>query len=423
MKNAQSQIKLTPLAQNLQRLCLIRTFVFSVLLVLVAGSYWYWHYPLNYTVLFATIAIAAFFTVLSFVRLRIFWPITDIELFIQLILDITLISVLIYYSGGASNPFVSYYLVPLTISAATLPWRYTWFIAIISLCCYTLMLFHYMPLDVLAPHHHTSDFNPHLIGMWFTFTVSALLITYFVVKMARSLRAREKALNAAHENNMRNEQIIGIATLAAGTAHKLGTPLSTMAVLLTEIKKRFQNDKEVLDNIGLLKNQLAICKNTLQELSQTAEIHTGENTKKSLAANICIRNLIDEWRIIRPDAIFSCDIPDDGNVPNIYIDTCLEHAIQNLLNNAADTDSRSIEISLDWNEHEIVLKIRDFGPGISLATAEHIGKPFFSTKKKGLGLGLFLSHATVNRYGGSLSLYNHEQGGTLTELTLPTART
>ncbi len=423
MNTTSQRSSLTPLALNLQRLCLIRAFVFFLLLALAIYAYLYLPLSLNYTAIFATASSAVIITSLTLARLRRHWPITDLEFFAQLLLDILFLSVLIYHAGGASNPFVSYYLVPLTISAATLPWRFTWSIAIASLGCYTLMLFYYVPLDILAPHHqHESGFNLHLVGMWFTFAVSAFLITYFVVKMARSLRTREQALSKANENNLRNEQIIGIATLAAGTAHKLGTPLSTMAILLTELKQRFTRDKELSENFDLLKDQLAICKSTLTELLQTAEIYKGDKSNKSQEADTYIRNLINEWRIVRPDADFSFTISGSTAIPRIYTDVCLEHAIQNLLNNAADADSRSIEIDISWDSQNVVLKIKDYGSGISLVDAEQIGKPFFTTKMKGLGLGLFLSHATVNRYGGTLSLYNHEQGGTLAELTLPIAK-
>lgn len=413
--------KLSPLAQNLQQLCLIRIFVLILLLAVALYSALILHLPLYYGVIFTTSGIALIFTLAVLFRLRTNRPVSDIEMFAHLLLDVLVLSILIYNSGGAGNPFVSYYLVPLSISAATLPWRYTWSVAIISIACYSLMLFHYIPLDILAPHQHLSSFNPHLIGMWFTFAVSALLITYFVVKMAQTLRKREKILQEVYENNVRNEQIIGIATLAAGTAHKLGTPLATMAVLLTELKQQYGDNKELVHDINLLKGQLGICKNTLHELTETAQIHKDTGKKTLRPVNECISELVKKWSVIRPEAEYNCDIPENHYAPCIEIDACLEHAIQNLLNNAADANPKSIEIRLRWNRNGILLKIRDYGPGIPLENAEEIGNPFFSTKK-GLGLGLFLSHSTVKRYGGSISLYNHDQGGTQAEVTLPIIR-
>ncbi|MNC64461.1 Sporulation kinase A [compost metagenome] len=97
----------------------------------------------------------------------------------------------------------------------------------------------------------------------------------------------------------------------------------------------------------------------------------------------------------------------------------MTQALLNLLNNAADACPEGLEVRLDWDAQDIVISIRDHGPGVPLAIAEQIGKPFFTTKGKGFGLGLFLSKASVTRAGGSVKLYSHEEGGTLTELRLP----
>jgi two-component system sensor histidine kinase RegB len=91
----------------------------------------------------------------------------------------------------------------------------------------------------------------------------------------------------------------------------------------------------------------------------------------------------------------------------------------NLLNNAADACAEGLEVMLNWDSEEICVSIRDHGPGVPPAIAEQIGKPFYTTKGKGFGLGLFLSKASVTRAGGSVKLYSHEEGGTLTELRLP----
>ena len=65
------------------------------------------------------------------------------------------------------------------------------------------------------------------------------------------------------------------------------------------------------------------------------------------------------------------------------------------------------------------IDIRDHGPGVAMSIADQLGDTFVSTKSKGMGIGLFLTHATINRFGGGVSLYNHPEGGTLTEVTLP----
>jgi two-component system sensor histidine kinase RegB len=124
-------------------------------------------------------------------------------------------------------------LCPICISAATLSWSYTWVITSLCVASYTLLLFFHIALPVLSPaHHHGNhqDINLHILGMWLNFFISAALITYFVVKMAQDLRRQDDLLNQKREDDLRDEQLMAVATLAAGTAHELGTPLSTMKV-------------------------------------------------------------------------------------------------------------------------------------------------------------------------------------------------
>src|SRR5690606_14448600 len=143
------------------------------------------------------------------------FPVSNLEFFAQLLIDIFALTALLYLSGGSTNPFISLYLLPLTIAAAILPWRYTWAIAGITITCYTILLFEYIPL----PHDHSDDhsahlmeFNLHISGMWLTFVLSTILIAWFVVKMSSSIRDRDKDLAQAREQALRNEQIIALGT-------------------------------------------------------------------------------------------------------------------------------------------------------------------------------------------------------------------
>jgi two-component system sensor histidine kinase RegB len=370
------------------------------------------------------LAALALLNGLTYWRLQQSWPVTDIEYFLQLLADILGLTVLLYFSGGASNPFVSYYLVPVAISAAILPWRFTWFITGLSLFAYSLMLFFYHPLIDVQPsgHHHQDDsgFNLHILGMWFTFALSSGLITYFVVKMAEALRLQESAQGASREDELRNEQILGVATLAAGTAHELGTPLATMTVLLDELLLDAEQESAtpLCEDLLLLKTQVESCSHILQGLVSTAEAHS-HGQKELVAVSKYLHNILVRWQVLRPEAVYHLSMSAQCKQAILNIDPTLEQAICNLLNNAADAHPEAIDINADSNAETVVITIRDYGPGIALKVAEQMGKPFISTKGKGLGLGLFLTHATINRYGGSIELHNHQQGGTLVELRLP----
>jgi two-component system sensor histidine kinase RegB len=256
--------------------------------------------------------------------------------------------------------------------------------------------------------------------MWFTFTLSTCLITFFVVKMAHALRQQDQEKTINRENELRDEQILAIATLAAGTAHELGTPLATMTVLLDEMEFEFQKKPEVISDVHLLNQQVTNCKHILQGLVSTAESHSnGHHQTKTVNIVEYLQEVLTHWQVIRPTAQYTFTYSDNSHHKTLQLDLTLKQAIINILNNAADACPDNIEVKLSCHNDTIVIRIRDHGAGIPQDIADQMGKPFISTKRQGLGLGLFLSHATINRYGGKIELHNCSDGGTLAEIEIP----
>jgi two-component system sensor histidine kinase RegB len=220
-----------------------------------------------------SLVILAVLTAASLWRTTRPWPVADREFLAQLLVDVSGWTALMYFSGGANNPFISYYIVPLVIAAAVLPWRYTWLVAGASLLAYSLLLYYYVPFPLFTPHaamRHGDGANVHILGMWFNFLFSAGLITYFVVRMAATLRLQEAQAVAQREDRLRNDQIMAVAGLAAGTAHELGTPLSTMTVLVDEMLQDESLGEQARGDCQLLRSQIGLCRNTLSELSPCA---------------------------------------------------------------------------------------------------------------------------------------------------------
>ncbi|WP_101757769.1 ATP-binding protein [Oceanicoccus sp. KOV_DT_Chl] len=416
-------ISLTASAANLRRLAIIRLILILGLLTAIGYIYLSLKADIIHPVYLTILAILSLLNILTFWRLQKPWPVTDLEYCAQILCDIAGITALLYVSGGATNPFVSYYLVPLSISAAVLPWRYTWAISGLSLAAYTALLFYYQPLPAFQPQqgvhagHHSSGINLHILGMWMTFALSTALITYFVVKMANALRLQQQLQANNREDILRDEQILAVATLAAGTAHELGTPLATMTVLVDELIQESIKPEQLDADLLLLKNQLHNCKKILQGLVSTAEAHQPGHSSM-IAVEEYIQNILDHWQVLRPQVSFSLH---SSEIPlgSIQVDSTLEQAIVNLLNNAADANPDNIDVHISRQGQQVQITIRDHGSGIDLAIAEQMGKPFITTKGKGLGLGLFLTHATISRYGGSIKLFNHPEGGAQAELLLP----
>ena len=401
--------------QNLWRLTVIRVLVLAAQAGSVGVAYWTDLLPLPWFSLAATLALSSILCAFTALRLRLSLPVTEMEYALQLACDLLIHSALLYYSGGSTNPFVSYYLVPLTIAAVTLPWRYSLILSGIALAMYTLLLARFYPLQTFPIARE----NLQVYGMWLSFALAAAVITFFAARMAEELRRQEELRAIRREEGLRDQQLLAVATQAAGAAHELGTPLATMSVLLKEMR-RDHHDPMLQEDLGVLQDQVMLCKQTLQQLVRAAEANRRLAVEMQYVTD-WLDEALNRWHLMRPEASYRFQRLGQGPVPRLAPPPDLTQALLNLLNNAADACPEGLEVTLDWDALELTISIRDHGAGVPLAIAEQIGKPFFTTKGKGFGLGLFLSKASVTRAGGSVKLYSHEEGGTLTELRLPRA--
>nr|WP_298372525.1 ATP-binding protein [uncultured Halomonas sp.] len=406
--------------RNLVRLTLIRGISWTGFLGAIVFGIEVLGFELRTVPVISVIIAMGLINIITWWRLSRPRAVTNTEYLLQLLVEVAGLAMLFYFTGGATNPVISYYLVPVTIAAATLPWLYAWIVASAAMACYTFLMLFYDRVPEMSHGLMSPDISLHVLGMWLNFGLSAGLVTFFIYKMALALRRRDMALSRTRETVLRNEQVLAVATQAAGTAHELGTPLSTMAVLLSEMRHDAKGDPALEEDIDLLRQQVDTCKSRLQHLVENAD-------RRRLAepevrpAEEWLRYLIQRWLVLRPDVTHRIESLGKRGSPELAVDTTLEQALMNLLNNAADANPNDILISLDWNHEEVIIDIRDHGPGVTMAIADQLGDTFVSTKSKGMGIGLFLTHATINRFGGGVSLYNHEEGGTLTEVKLPRA--
>ncbi|MGB1289528.1 MAG: ATP-binding protein [Porticoccaceae bacterium] len=407
----------TAIHHNLYRLGLIRAVV--IIGQCLALIYFTVFKPLGLatTEIAWVLAIYASISIATANRSRLKIPITNKEFFIHLLVDIIFFSVLLYFSGGASNPFISYYLIPISIAAITLPRSYTASIALIALSGYSLLLTYYIPVMAIAPSHmgHTmAGNNLHIIGMWANFAISAAIISYFVSQIARELELQQQKIAEHREQQLENEQLLAIGTLAAGTAHELGTPLNTMRLLVDEMQQAENGNKD----IALLSQQIDQCKITLKQLQSTAN-ESSSNQYSTQSLQGYFDQLIERWQLMRPELNAKVNYDkSEYPAPDIRFHPTIAQSILNLLNNAADASPTGVEVSISWSDVEVILCIKDFGEGYQPTTSSDL-KPFSTNKADGLGLGLFLSQNTVTRFGGSISLDKLPEGGTLTKLCLP----
>lgn len=408
-------------AINLRRLIVLRGITLAGQLLAVWAAVTSLHMALPLRPLITIIAAMALLNLLTWLRIQRPSPVGEIELFVHLTLDVAALTALLYFSGGSTNPFVILYLLPLALTAAALPAAYAWVMAAVSISCYTLLMFFYVPL----PHGHIgheNDFGLHVLGMWLGFVLSALLIAWFAARMAETRRSRDRLWAQMREDELRNERIIALGTLAAGAAHELGTPLSTMAVLTGEMEQESGVPTSMRENLRILREQIDRCQSILSTLSASAGAPRAEGGGR-LPLEQYLGDIISQWQARRRGISVQRRFEGSRPSPEIVAEQTLSQAIVNILNNAADASPERVEITARWNEHELDLEVCDRGAGLAPDAVHAAGQPFFTTKAPGhgLGLGLFLAHATLRRFGGSVQLYNREGGGVCTQLALPLA--
>lgn len=339
---------------------------------------------------------------------------SETMLLFHLMVEFQLITVFLYFTGGASNPFISYLLVLLVYAAYNLKQQWVWLMAILGILDYSALTQFYQPLT-LPIHSHTlsgkSFFDLHLAGMWLTFVLSSLVLAAFIPSLVVVKNRRRQELAELRERQLKNEQLIGIATLAAGTAHEMGTPLMTMEMLLAEAYEH----KESIPpkDVKLLHQQVEICRQSLQRLAMA-----GRNSQQKnhlVQAHCWLDSLLHRWRLSQPNALWENHGFEQTAI--IQQSPLLDQAILNLLDNAAQAGTHPIELRTGSDKQHWTLSIRQ--PDESAADKlDHSGL-FHSSKKDGLGLGLYLSNASIEQFGGEVHLSAEPSGATRCIIQLP----
>jgi two-component system sensor histidine kinase RegB len=403
--------------RNLKRLFVLRSLVIAGVLLALPGAHWFGGLSLRPLPLLAISGLLGLINLWTWKRVRSGAYIRDHEFLLQLTVDVFAIAGLLYFTGGASNPFAWFFLIPLIIAATVLPAIATWLMAALTTLCYTLLMFFFLPLNGGDHLRHNDNFAQHVFGMWFGFVLSAALISWFVTGMARTLRERDIALAEAREQALRDEQLVALGTLATGAAHELGTPLATMAVITGELQ-RMALEESVTRKLGILREQLGRCKRALSVISASAGEVRAESGSLVPVQNF-LGQVVDEWRRQRVNAAIVTDFRPGSAAARIINEYTLHQSLINLLNNAADVSSQSVTLKASWDRRELRIDILDNGPGLHPGVASRIEQHKTTDKEYGMGLGLFLTHATVQRLGGEIALFDRESGGTCTRITLP----
>ncbi len=348
-----------------------------------------------------------------------------------MMLDLLNLTALLYFTGGPNNPFAFFYLVNLGLAANLLPARWAWFMNGLAVLCMGVLLCTSRPVAELSSNEGGSetqtigDLTTAEWGLFVAFVACASVIVYFTTRLTGELRRREAELFRAEMLQARSEKIEALGTLAAGAAHELATPLSTIAVVAKEVERELDGHKVstiVLEDMAVIRNELDRCRAILDRMSTESGQTVGE-TMSTVATDELLR-AVNEPYDRHPLIQTSCsERAADAHlrVPGQALAQALRGIVQNAVD-ASPGDS-PIQIAADCDGRYLQITVKDSGQGMTREVLQRAGEPFFTTKEpgNGMGMGLFLARSVIERIDGQIDIQSAAGEGTTVKVTLPIA--
>lgn len=416
--NFPSLLQALPQHETLRRLVLMRCIALALQLLAVLVVSLGLGIVLPLWQLITVIGLLAVFNCWAWIRMQRPSAAEGAELTAHLLADVVALSALLYFSGGATNPFVSFYLPIIAVASAILPWRFALALTLISIAAYSTLGFVYRPLRLQDVDQAVTY---HLAGMWATFAMSAGLIAWFVARMSGALRQRDAQLAHARERHLQSDGIVALGAQAASAAHEMGTPLSTVAIIAGELRaesQRLPALSQYRDDLAVMESQIALCKLALDRMKlQVRSDEAAGSTPTDLRAWLV--DFIEGWRLRYPATRLSQSIPDiaqridDTSVVSQILLTLLDNAAQ------ASRDAQApLALSLSTDAESATIRIEDGGKGIAPDLQRRIGYEPVRSTSGGQGIGLMLAFASARQIGARIEFAARKPNGTIATLTV-----
>jgi two-component system sensor histidine kinase RegB len=325
--------------------------------------------------------------------------------------DIAQLAALLFLTGGLANPFSIFFLAPVMTSAVSLPLRRTLGLLLFTLVCATALQLWHWPLrwpggEVFQP--------PPLygVGLWTAIAVSAIFVTIYGNRIAEQARQLASALTATELSLARQQHLSQLDGLAAAAAHELGTPLATVALVVHELAAQPLVAAQCAEDLRLVEDQVARCRSILGKLSSPATIEA--STLEETTLGELIEEIATPHRLLDVEIVVEREGP--APEPICRRNAGMIYGLSNLVDNAVSFAESRVAIRASWTSSIVKIVIADDGPGFPPQVLARLGEPYISTRGAarrregevmgGMGLGLFIANALLERSGASLNIAN-----------------
>ncbi len=334
---------------------------------------------------------------------------SDRSAFIFLLIDIIQLSTLLYLTGGISNPFAIFLLIPSVFSSSNLSFKTNSLLVILTGLAIIILTFYSTDLpSPLSDHFHVSPYYFYSIPI--ALIIALVFLNYFAMTFGSQSRLRKDALSKMEEVMAKEHELLSLGGQAAAAAHSLGTPLSTIKIITQDLAKQLKNNIELEKDIDLLTSQVERCNDILKRLSLNP-VEEDDFIDKDLTLREYLSEIISSFReISNKKFIFNFD--QDSNPKKITKSIEIVYGLRNFIGNANKFSKDKIFINLKSDSEMSEITIEDDGDGYPRDILPKIGEPYLKPNKAekksktGLGLGLFIGKTLLEKNFASLNFRN-----------------
>jgi two-component system sensor histidine kinase RegB len=381
------------------------------------------HFSLGFrlplTAMMLVLAALVALNLFSLARLKRATPLGRYDLFLALALDALALTVQLYLSGGATNPFTTLYLLHVILGAVLLEAWATWAIVALTSFCFVMLVAFNRPIVATGLSDQTF-FDLFLMGMLVGIVLDAVLLVTFVARINANLRRHDARLAELRQRAAEETHIVRMGLLASGAAHELGTPLATLDVILGDWRRMpiFATQPDLAQELEDMRGEVQRCKTIVTGVLQSAgEARGGEVRASTLRA--FMDEVVADWRATRNGEALVYETDLIAPTP-IVAESTLKQVIHNVLDNALDASPGAVRLWVGVREDRLLIEVEDDGSGFTDETLANFGTPYNSTKgRAGGGLGLFLVVNVLRKLGGRAGAENLVEGGARVVLDLP----